>query len=106
MKKYLLFIDQINTINQQFSLKSHEIELLDAVAKSHLNKELITIGELIRNNKMACSTTLYNALKNLAFKGLIATNEDKRDGRKKSVSLTKLGLDRYKTLNRLLIQCQ
>lgn len=102
MKKYLLLVDQINAINQQYSLKSYEIELLDTVAKSHANKEQIVVGDLIRNKKIACSATLHTALKNLASKGLIATNEDKRDGRKKSVSLTKLGIDRYKRLNRLL----
>lgn len=102
MKKYLLLVDQIKNINEQFSLRSYEMELLDTVAKSHVNKQLIIVGDLIRNNKIASSATLHTALKNLSRKGLIMTNEDKKDGRKKSVSLTKLGLNHYRRLNRLL----
>lgn len=102
MKKYLLLAEQISAINQQFSLKPNEIELLDAVAKAHVNNESIIVSDLIHNRAAASSATLHAVLKGLSRKGLIATKEDQQDGRKKAVSLTKKSLDRYKRLGRLV----
>lgn len=102
MKKYLLIADQINVINQQHSLKPNEIEVLDVVAKSHVANESIIVSDLIHNRPIASPATLHAVLKSLVRKRLIIVKEEKLDARRKSVSLTKLALDRYKKLDRLM----
>lgn len=102
MNKYLHLTEQISAINRQFSIKSYEIELLDVITKSHMKNQPIFVSDLIHNKSIASSATLHVALKSLTKKGLIAAKQDKHDGRKRAISLTKLAVSRYKQLNSLL----
>ncbi|MBU3594795.1 hypothetical protein ICN10_00075 [Polynucleobacter sp. 86C-FISCH] len=102
MKQYLLLADKINAINQHFLLNPNEIELLDTLAKRHIQKESMTVSDLINNRRLASPATLHTALKSLVNKNLIDAKIDKIDGRRKNLSLTTLALERYRKLNSLL----
>lgn len=103
MKKYLLLIDQINAINRQFSLKPNEIELLNVLAKSHLENRSMMVSDLIQNRAIASPATLHATLKSLIRKKLVIAKADHQDGRRKEVGLTKRALDHYMALNGVVI---
>ena len=102
MKQYLLLADKINAINHQFLLNPNEIELLDMLAKRHIQRESMSVSDLINNRRLASSSTLHTTLKGLVKKNLINAKIDNIDGRRKNLSLTTLALERYRRLNSLL----
>lgn len=99
MRQFLEFIELINQINENFYLNDYEIKMLDLVAKAHISRNPICIRELIHQPGIASQATLHVAFKKLAVKGLLIARRDKRDGRSKTVALTKLALNRYAELN-------
>lgn len=104
MKKYLLLADQISALNQQFSLKSNEIELLDILAKYYIQSEQMIVSDLIHHRDIASPSTLHTTLKSLVRKKLITAKIDKVDGRRKNISFTKLALERYRRLSSLMAE--
>jgi DNA-binding MarR family transcriptional regulator len=102
MKQYLILADQICAINQRYSLKPNEIKLLDMVAKRYIQNEPMIVSELIHNRQVASPATLHMTLKSLVSKKLITAKIDSGDTRRKTLTLTKLALDRYKKLNSLV----
>jgi DNA-binding MarR family transcriptional regulator len=99
MKKYLIFIEQSNQINQQFELSDREIKLLDLVGMTYYSRRTLFVGDLISNRNIASQATLHATLKKLIHKKLLSIKTDTEDGRAKIVTLTKQALDRYKMLN-------
>ena len=104
MKKYLRFIEQVRSINDQYDLTRHEIAILDLSANRYILNEPITVGELIRQGEIASQVTLHTAFKALVSKKLLTTKCVDEDARIKQVVLTTAAFERYKNLDSAISQ--
>lgn len=100
MHAYLQFAKSVNEINEKLCLNKYEIILLDFIAQSVLSGDLVFVGDLISQQKIASRVTLHTALKRLMKKKLIAYKSYVEDDRAKLVVLTKSGIDRYTKINK------
>lgn len=99
MRQFLEFTEAMNQINEKFDLNDYEIKILDMVAVAHISRKPIYIRELIHCPNIASQATLHASVKKLIGKKLLSARQDKKDGRSKTVVLTKLALNRYEELN-------
>ena len=106
MQKYLKFVEQTQKINEEFFLNQYEIKLLDIVAKGYIAGKTTTIGDLIYRQSIACSATLHATVKGLIEKELLVTRAHDGDGRTKLVTLTMLGLQRYRLISKAFHRAQ
>ncbi|MDH6242133.1 aspartokinase-like uncharacterized kinase [Polynucleobacter sphagniphilus] len=68
MEKFILFADQMRSIDKDFNLSFYEIHLLDRVAMAQLSGQDIFIGELIEQKDIASKATLHKSIKALVLK--------------------------------------
>ena len=99
--RFLNLIDVLDRINPGKKLDATEESLLDKIALSAHQGQVMLVGDLISLAELGSQATLHGRLKNLRAMGLIdmATEED---GRKKHVVPTKLAMKRYEELSKCL----
>lgn len=102
MLLYLNFYECSNRIDRKYNLDLNEAGLLNVIAKAHIAKQSIFVGDLIRLRQIASQATLHNTLKKLAVKKLIHSDIDPIDGRRRRILLTAQALRRYKKLEQLI----
>lgn len=102
MEKCLKFADQIKQINGGFDLSHYEIQLLDLTAAAYSLGQPIFVGDLIYQRHIASQATLHASVKKLITKELLCIKPHEGDGRTKELGLTRLALDRYKSLQKAM----
>ena len=102
MDKYLKYIAVLDRINKKLNLSSNERLLLDVVATSIHNNQVVYVKDLITLNQIASQATLHKVLTSLVDKKLLTFKADKTDGRLKEVHLTSLANKRYEELSKAI----
>lgn len=90
--RFLVAIEEKRQENPGKNLDSFEILLLEQVLVRAEKDQYLTIGELIGLKTIGSQATLHSRLKNLICARYIKLFADKRDGRRKFVAPSTLGL--------------
>lgn len=97
-----MFSKKVQELNTSLNLSSYEISILDFIARSSLSKETIYVGNVLRKNEIASQATLHSHLKKLVEKNLIVLRTDKKDGRNKSIVLSKSAIRYFNKIESLM----
>lgn len=91
--KYLHFSNSIRRINKRYKLTEYkQVMVLEVVLNAHMEGVTLSVLDLILMKDIASQATLHSITKLLIDSKLIKTDICKKDGRRKYVLPTKLGL--------------
>lgn len=97
--RFLNAIDSLDRINPIKKLDSTEEQLLNKITLAATQGHNLLVGDLISLSELGSQATLHGRIKNLVVMGYVKLNEDKSDGRKKSVTPTAKALKHYENLS-------
>jgi DNA-binding MarR family transcriptional regulator len=100
--RFLNTIDSLDRINPTKKLDSTEEQLLNKITLAATQGHNLLVGDLISLSELGSQATLHGRIKNLVVMGYVKLNEDKSDGRKKSVAPTAKALKHYDNLSACL----
>ncbi len=104
---YLRFLNRIRVMEASIGVKkldALEKSLLDIVMMAFLNQAEILVGDLLILREFGTQSTLHGRVTNLNKLGYIKLVLHAIDKRKKKVIPTKLAINHYKNLSKLLAQ--
>ena len=90
--RFLNLIDALDRMNPGRTLDQIEIALLEHILRFSKQDDKLLVGDLLGLKGLGSQATLHGRLKNLIALGYVKLFTDKKDGRKKFVIPTKLGL--------------
>lgn len=90
--RFLKLIDSLDYMNPGRTLDQIEVTLLEYILRFDKRDDELLVGDLLGLKGLGSQATLHGRLKNLTALGYVKLVADKKDGRKKFVIPTKLGL--------------
>ena len=103
LSKYLQFSKSTHRVNKRYKIVDpKELYVLQEVLSAYIDGVELAVLDLILIKEIASQATLHSVMKGLILKKLIKTETSKRDGRRKNVLPTKLGLSWLKDSAQLL----
>jgi DNA-binding MarR family transcriptional regulator len=100
--RFLNCIEELEAKSCEKKLDAIEERLLNAVMISVSQERELLIGDLLALSSVASQATLHGRVKNLIKAGYVKLIADSVDGRKKKVMPTKLAIQYYDKLSKLL----
>ena len=103
LTRYLEFSKSARKLNKRYKVSDAKEQLvLEAVMGAYIDGVEFVVLDLIFLNDIASQATLHSVMKALIFKKMIKAEICKRDGRRKYILPTKLGLSWLKESSELL----
>ncbi len=87
--RFLNALDSLDRMKPGGQLDSLEQQILDYVYRASVNQKQLLVGDVIHLEQFGSQATLLARLKNLVGKGYIELLENRIDGRRKSLQITK-----------------
>ena len=100
--RFLNLIDALDNVGSLNQLDSLETALLNYIAVSSSNDQVLLVNNIISLKNYGSQATLHKKIKILVAKGYVQLIVDAQDGRKKSVVLTKKAHKYFDKLSNLI----